>query len=88
MAQGYSRRCRETCCPRGTFCESKQPKRYQGYLAAMSTIVQSEPGSFEEVVKHQVWKDAMHEEYVEISLGKNQLGAEIHYQEFETPWIY
>ena len=29
----------------------------------MSTILQSEPGSFEEVIKHQVWKDAMHEEY-------------------------
>ena len=24
--------------PRGTFRESKKPKRYQGYLAAMSTI--------------------------------------------------
>ena len=32
----------------------------------MSTIVQSEPGSFEEAVKHQVWKDAMHEEYESI----------------------
>ena len=32
----------------------------------MSTTVQSEPGSFEEVVKHQVWKDAMHEEYESI----------------------
>ena len=29
--------------PRGTFRESKKPKRYQGYLAAMSTIVQFEP---------------------------------------------
>ena len=46
--------------PRGTFRESKKSNRYQGYLAAMSTIVQSKPGSFEEVVKHQVWKDAMH----------------------------
>ena len=49
--------------PRGTFRESKKLNRYQGYLAAMSTIVQFEPGSFEEAVKHQVWKDAMHEEY-------------------------
>ena len=32
----------------------------------MSTIVQSEPGSFEEVVKHQVWKDSMHKEYESI----------------------
>ena len=52
--------------PRGTFRESKKPTRYQRYLAAMSTIVQSEPGSFEEAVKHQVWKDAMHEEYESI----------------------
>ena len=36
--------------PRGTFHESKKPNRYQGYLVAMSTIVQSEPGSFEEAV--------------------------------------
>ena len=26
--------------PRGTFCESKKPSRYHGYLASMSTIVQ------------------------------------------------
>ena len=32
----------------------------------MSTIIQSEPGSFEEVVKYQVWKDAMYEEYESI----------------------
>ena len=52
--------------PRWTFRESKKPNRYQGYLAAISTIVQSEPGSVEEVVKHQVLKDAMHEEYESI----------------------
>ena len=39
--------------PRGAFRESKKPNRYQGYLAAMSTIVQSKPGSFEQAVKHQ-----------------------------------
>ena len=52
--------------PRGTFRESKKSNKYQGCLATMSTIVQSEPGSFEEAVKHQVWKDAMHEEYESI----------------------
>ena len=57
--------------PRGTFRESKKPSRYQGYLAAISTIVQSEPGSFEEVVKHLVWKDAMHEKYE--SIMKNDI---------------
>ena len=52
--------------PRGTFRESKKPNRYQGYLAAMSTIVQTEPCTFEDAVKHQVWKDAMNEVYESI----------------------
>eukprot|EP00253_Pinus_taeda_P002316 PITA_02316 len=52
--------------PRGTFCESKKPNRYQWYLAFMSTIVQTEPCTFEEVVKHKVWKDVMNEEYESI----------------------
>jgi len=51
---------------RGTFRESKTLNRYQGYLAAMSTIVQFEPCTFEEAVKQQVWKDAMNEEYESI----------------------
>jgi len=51
---------------RGTFCESKKPNKYQGYVAAMSTIVQSEPCTFKEAVKHQVWKDAINEEYESI----------------------
>jgi len=32
---------------RGTFHESKNPNKYQGYLAAISTIIQSEPSTFE-----------------------------------------
>ena len=52
--------------PRGTFRESKTLNRYQGYLVNMSTTVQSKPGSFEESLKHQVWKDAMLEEYESI----------------------
>ena len=40
--------------PKGDIRESKKLSRYQGYLAAMSTIVQFEPGSFEEAGKHQV----------------------------------
>ena len=32
--------------PRGTVRESKKPNRYQGYLAAMSTIMKSKPGTF------------------------------------------
>ena len=45
--------------PRGTFRERKKPNRYQGYLAAMSIIVQSEPGSFEEAVNHQEYGSIM-----------------------------
>jgi len=37
----------------------------------MSTIIQNEPSSFEEVVKHQVWKDAMNEE--DESIMKNDV---------------
>ena len=38
--------------PRGTFSESKKPNRYEGYLTAMSTIIQNEPSSFKEAMKH------------------------------------
>lgn len=51
---------------RGTFRESKKSKRYQGYLVAKSIIVQTESCTFEEDVKHQVWKDVMNEEYESI----------------------
>lgn len=43
--------------PRGTFCESKKLTRYQGYLTIMSTIIENGPSSFEEALKHKVWKD-------------------------------
>jgi len=52
--------------PRGTFRESRKPNRYQGYITAMSTIIQFEPFSFEKAVKQQIWKDAMNEEYKSI----------------------
>ena len=39
---------------RGTFHESKKPNKYQGYLIAMSMIIQFEPCSFKEVVKQQL----------------------------------
>ena len=52
--------------PRGTFRESKKPNRYQGYLTIMSMIIQNKPSSFTHAIKHQVWKDAMAEEYESI----------------------
>jgi len=38
--------------PQGTFYQSKKPNRYQGYLTIMSMIIQNEPSSFSDVVKH------------------------------------
>jgi len=38
--------------PQGTFCESKKLNKYQGYLTIMSTIIQNDPSSFSDVVKH------------------------------------
>jgi len=52
--------------PRGSFRERKKLNTYQGYLAPMTTIIQSEPCTFEKAVKHQVWKDAMNEKYESI----------------------
>lgn len=52
--------------PRGTFCERNNSNKYQGYLTTMSTIIQNEPSSFEEVMKNQVRKDSMNEEYKSI----------------------
>eukprot|EP00253_Pinus_taeda_P002646 PITA_02646 len=48
------------------FIESKKPCRLQGYVITMSNIIQAKPYTFEEVVKAQVWKDAMAEEYESI----------------------
>eukprot|EP00253_Pinus_taeda_P007593 PITA_07593 len=52
--------------PRGTFRGSKKPCWFQGYIVAMSNIIQAEPCTFEEAVKDQVWKDAMAKEYESI----------------------
>jgi len=37
-----------------------------GNTTIMSMIIQNEPSSFTDAVKHQVWKDAMTEEYESI----------------------
>jgi hypothetical protein len=49
--------------PRGTFRESKKPDKYSGLIAKLNIVIDSEPSTFEEASKHQVWKDAMIEEY-------------------------
>lgn len=52
--------------PRGTFRESKKRSRFQGYVSAISNIIQVEPCTFEEAAKEQVWKDAITEIYESI----------------------
>jgi hypothetical protein len=52
--------------PKGTFRESKRPHMFGGYVALMSNINDTEPYSFEEVDKLQLWKDVMLEEYKSI----------------------
>jgi hypothetical protein len=43
--------------------ESKRPHKFSSYVALMSKIIDSEPSTYEEAAKQQVWKDAMMEEY-------------------------
>ena len=50
----------------GSFRESKKPKRYFGYTAYMTKLIEAEPSSFEEDVNNREWKDVMNEEYQSI----------------------
>lgn len=52
--------------PCGTFRESKKSKKYSGYAIMMCKIIESEPSTYEEVVEHQGWKDAMAEDFQSI----------------------
>ena len=54
--------------PKGTFKESKRPQRFSGLFALVEPVF-LEPSSFEEETKHQVWKDAMLEEYKSILMN-------------------
>ena len=52
--------------PHGSLRESKRPQRFSSYVALMSHIIDSKPTTYEEAYSHQVWKDAMMEEYQSI----------------------
>ena len=49
--------------PRTYVRESIPPKRFCSYVALVTGIVDSEPGSFDEASAQQVWRDAIMEEY-------------------------
>jgi hypothetical protein len=51
--------------PSGTFRESKRPKRFSSYASLMTSLVNTEPSTFQEAVKKE-WKEAMMEEYQSI----------------------
>jgi hypothetical protein len=59
--------------PKGTFRESKKPDKYFGLIAKLNNVIDSEPSTFVEAFKHQMWKDAMIEEYD--SILKNDVWA-------------
>jgi hypothetical protein len=63
-------RCREILkeaekhpAPKGTLRESKKPDKYSRLIANLNTVIDLEPSTFVDASKHQVWKDAMNEEY-------------------------
>jgi hypothetical protein len=59
--------------PKSTFRENKKPDKYSGLIAKLNIMIDSEPSTFEEASKHQVWKDAMIEKYD--SILKNDVWA-------------
>ena len=49
--------------PKREIRESRAPERFCSYMAMLTTTIDSEPSTFEEAKSHQVWRDAMMEEY-------------------------
>ena len=43
--------------------ESKEPERFSSYMAQVTSLHESEPITYEEYFVHQVWRDAMTEDY-------------------------
>jgi hypothetical protein len=57
--------------PRSTFTERRPLKMFLGYMALMSSIIDLEPSSFQEVGDKNVRRDAMMDEYA--SIQKNDI---------------
>jgi len=76
--------------PNSSFRESKRPHKFSSYMALMSHIIESEPSSYEETAKQQLWKDAMMEEYQ--SIMKNDVWEVVPRPEEKSmvtsKWIY
>ncbi|KAH9292825.1 hypothetical protein KI387_042000, partial [Taxus chinensis] len=52
--------------PRKSTRQRKEPAKFNDYVALVSQLVDSEPSSYQEATQHQVWQDAMVEEYTSI----------------------
>jgi hypothetical protein len=52
--------------PRNSTRERRPPERFCSYVAMVTGITESEPSSYEEAAAHQVWREAMVEEYASI----------------------
>ena len=60
---GDIERSKKTLISEGHLQRSKKPDKYSGLIAQLNTVIDSEPSTFFDAFKHQVWKDAMNEEY-------------------------
>ena len=49
--------------PKREVRESKALERFSSYMVVVTNLHESEPSTFEEAFAHQVWRDAMMEEY-------------------------
>ncbi|KAH9291809.1 hypothetical protein KI387_043002 [Taxus chinensis] len=52
--------------PRKSTRQRREPAKFNDYVALVSQLVDSEPSSYQEAAQHQVWRDAMVEEYTSI----------------------
>ena len=53
---------RQVDSPQRSFRQSVPPERLS-YMALMTKLIKSEPSSFGEAAQHDVWQEAMVEEY-------------------------
>ena len=49
-----------------TVRERRLPERFNSYVPLVTSIVESDPSSYEEATRQQVWREAMVEEYSSI----------------------
>lgn len=51
---------------KGSSKESKKPKRYSGYAAYITKLIEIEPSTFQEAEHEEVWKKIIQEKYQSI----------------------